>query len=983
MATTAPTCASACCRASTRRTRTTRSTASCSVPGGSLYFQEGTFHHTGVETPWGPAVRSFNAGVFRYEPRTRRFEVYAAYGFANPHGHAFDRWGQDFVTDGTGAVPYWGTAISVHVEHPRKVGGAPQVYRQRTRPCGGTAILSSAHFPDELQGNWLVTNVIGFLGVLQYRFADDGAGFKATEVEPLLSSTDPNFRPVDVEIGGDGAVYVADWQNPIIGHMQHNLRDPSRDRLHGRVYRVSCKERPRLAPAPNATLAEAALVAQLGERDDPVRYRARLELSGRPREKVLAALAAWQAAIPADGSEREHLLLEALWLQQQCGAVDRAHLQRMLRSPEPRARAAATRVLCELRHELPDALEGVALMAADADARVRVEAVRACSFFASARAAELALRAASQPLDRYSRYVLRETLLTLRPHWTAAIRAGEPFAKDDAAGLAWLLEMVDAQDLARLPRTEAVCRALLTRAGVSASERRSALDALAQQRGQSALGELLTAVRAAGPNAPGAVDLAKLLVGWAPQELRAQTAELQTLARDSQVSDVRAAAYGAWLRASETPAPVWDAASASLTGLGELLRGVALGGDLPASDLWARIRPLMFEVPEPLRGSAAGSAGVGYALYEARGFADVRRETLAALTPKAIGTLAKFGHEVAELSSEPYALLLTATINVPVAGKYVFYTASDDGSRLFVDDRQVVANDGPHGVVEKQGSIELQAGAHPIVVTYYDAGGDDHLRVSWSGPGFAKQEIPTTALSVDGSLALRRAAIAAAARVPGAPATKFADLAQLVRSEPVRGAAIDALLQLPCATMPVAVASPLARELLAMATATAATDRETAAWQRTVQLAEQVAAALPAAEAAPVTAGLAAINPQVVTLRTVREKMRYDLEEFTVTAGRPVRLVLHNPDGMQHNLLIVAPGALEAIGGLADTMGADGFAKGFVPADPRVLHSVRLLNPGETATLEFTAPATPGDYPYVCTFPGHWRLMRGVMHVRG
>ncbi len=77
-------------------------------PGGALYFQEGTFHHTQVETPYGPAVRNVNAGVYRYEPRTQKFDVYVSYGFANPHGHVFDRWGQDVVIDGTGADPYHG-----------------------------------------------------------------------------------------------------------------------------------------------------------------------------------------------------------------------------------------------------------------------------------------------------------------------------------------------------------------------------------------------------------------------------------------------------------------------------------------------------------------------------------------------------------------------------------------------------------------------------------------------------------------------------------------------------------------------------------------------------------------------------------------------------------------------------------------------------------------------------------------------------------
>ena len=63
-------------------------------------------------------------------------------------------------------------------------------------------------------------------------------------MEPILSSTDENFRPVDAEVGADGALYIADWHNPIIGHMQHNLRDTSRDRLHGRIYRVTYPDRP-------------------------------------------------------------------------------------------------------------------------------------------------------------------------------------------------------------------------------------------------------------------------------------------------------------------------------------------------------------------------------------------------------------------------------------------------------------------------------------------------------------------------------------------------------------------------------------------------------------------------------------------------------------------------------------------------------------------------------------------------------------------
>src|SRR5205085_7165782 len=134
-------------------------------PGGALYFQEGTFHHTQVETPWAPTLRNVNAGVYRYEPRTQKFDAYVSFPFANPHGHVFDRWGQDIVIDGTGAVPFHAPLFSGFLPYPIKHGNPPHVYQQKTRPCAGMEVLSSRHFPPEYEGNLLVTNVIGFQGI--------------------------------------------------------------------------------------------------------------------------------------------------------------------------------------------------------------------------------------------------------------------------------------------------------------------------------------------------------------------------------------------------------------------------------------------------------------------------------------------------------------------------------------------------------------------------------------------------------------------------------------------------------------------------------------------------------------------------------------------------------------------------------------------------------------------------------------------------
>jgi glucose/arabinose dehydrogenase len=382
-------------------------------PGGGLYFQEGVFHTTQVETPYGPPVRNMNAAVYRYEPRTHKFETYVAYDFANPHGHVFDSWGEDFVMDGTGAEPYIGACFSGKTYFPQRHKRAPKLYEQRTRPCPGMEVLSSRQFPDSMQGNLLVPNVIGFLGILQYKISDTNAGFAGTEVTPIVQSDDPNFRPSDVKIGPDGAIYFLEWQNPIIGHMQHHLRDPSRDHIHGRIYRVTDAERPLLKPVKIAGEPIPRLLDLLREPEDRTRSRARIELAARDTKEVMAALGPWMEKLDPKTPRYQHDLMEALWLHQSHNIVDEPLLKRMLRSPDFHARAAATRVLSYWRDRVQDALGLLKIQANDEHPRVRLEAVRACSFFTSAQAAEVALEVLNHPMDKYLQYTLDETMNTL------------------------------------------------------------------------------------------------------------------------------------------------------------------------------------------------------------------------------------------------------------------------------------------------------------------------------------------------------------------------------------------------------------------------------------------------------------------------------------------------------------------------------------------------------------------------------------------
>lgn len=123
---------------------------------------------------------------------------------------------------------------------------------------------------------------------------------------------------------------------------------------------------------------------------------------------------------------------------------------------------------------------------------------------------------------------------------------------------------------------------------------------------------------------------------------------------------------------------------------------------------------------------------------------------------------------------------------------------------------------------------------------------------------------------------------------------------------------------------------------------------------------------------------------KIVRIKTVREAMKYDLKAFTVSPGQTVQIILENTDAMQHNLVVTRPGMREKVGKAGDAMMKDekGAEKNYVPSLPEVLFATPLVNPGQSFTLTFKAPAKAGDYPYVCTFPGHWTLMNGVMHVK-
>lgn len=405
-------------------------------PAGGLLMMEGTFHQTAVETVRGPK-RCSNAGIFRYDRRREQFDVFVSYGFANPWGQTFDRWGQYFVADASGGANYFGTAFSGDVDYPHKHGSLKQFLQKQWRPTSGCEFVSSRQFPDDAQGNYLLNNCIGFQGVLQYKMREDGAGFAADPVDPLLKSNDPNFRPVDLEFGGDGCLYLVDWYNPLVGHMQHSLRDPNRDHAHGRIWRVKAKDRPLVVPPQIAGASAAHVLDVLKVYEDRARSRARAELRARPTAEVVPALEVWVAGLDPNDRDHAHHLVEALWVYQAHDVVNEPLLDRILSSPEPRARAAATRVLSFWQERAGDVYGRLRKLVADEHPRVRLEAVRALSFFRDQEAINLAIESLVMPQDDYLEYVFRETMQTLSRRVPATVAGG---ASGSAKPLVTLLE---------------------------------------------------------------------------------------------------------------------------------------------------------------------------------------------------------------------------------------------------------------------------------------------------------------------------------------------------------------------------------------------------------------------------------------------------------------------------------------------------------------------------------------------------------------
>ena len=381
------------------------SSAFCADPSGAIYSGEGVFLHTNVETAYG-TVRATNGGFYRYSPQRRKLDRIAQLSIPNPWGIAFDEWGQPFFAETSGPDVRWMTPGTVLPRYGEATNKGKQLIEKDhlVRPTSGLEFVSSRHFPEEVQGDMLINNTIGFLGTKQHKIWDSGTGYETKHRQDLVVGTDRNFRPVDMEFAPDGSLYLVDWHNILIGHMQHNARDPLRDHVHGRIYRITYPSRPLVTPAKIDGASIETLLSNLTLPEYRSRYRTRRELRGRNAEEVLAKMDKWILTLDTKDARYEHHLLEGLWVSWGLNKVNQPLLKKLLSANDYRVRAAAVEVLRFNEHQVKNQAEWLKQAASDDHPRVRLGAIVAASWLEKAKGMMVLEAAKMKTLDDWMVY---------------------------------------------------------------------------------------------------------------------------------------------------------------------------------------------------------------------------------------------------------------------------------------------------------------------------------------------------------------------------------------------------------------------------------------------------------------------------------------------------------------------------------------------------------------------------------------------------
>ena len=405
-------------------------------PDGMLYFNQSIYIHSHVETPYG-VRRLLAGGIWHYRPESGELEVFSR-GFVNSWGHIFDRYGQSFATDGAygeGINYVFPGSVFVTAHSSKKIlrGLNPG----QPKHCG-LEVVNSSHFPAEWQGN-LITNDFRGHRVNRFVISESGSGYVSRQAPDLIRTSHSAFRPIDVKIGPDGALYIADWYNPIIQHGEVDFRDPRRDHVHGRIWRVTYKGR-KLSSKPRlAGQSVPVIVDQLRSEDGYTRHFAKRRLRQEDQGKVKQALG--KLALRNGISSEDKL--EILWAHQSVNHLEETILRELLVDQDHRIRAATVRVIYHWHKRMKDALELLGVAAVDAHPQVRLEAVSALRQLGGIDAFRKMLPVFGMQKDKNLDFALWLAARELQEAWLPALEEGSLSFRGKLPVLDFLLKAIE------------------------------------------------------------------------------------------------------------------------------------------------------------------------------------------------------------------------------------------------------------------------------------------------------------------------------------------------------------------------------------------------------------------------------------------------------------------------------------------------------------------------------------------------------------
>lgn len=355
--------------------------AFCADASGAVVLAEGLFNHSNIETKCG-TVRGTNGGFYRYHPLSGRLKRIAQMSIPNPFGIAIDQWGQLFYQETSNHAIRWMTPSEVKPRYGVATHKSFNIIEDKhgVKPTCGMEFISSEHFPDTMQGDLLINNTVGFLGIKQHKIIEDENGYRAVFHQDLLKSDDKNFRPVDLEFASDGSLYIADWHNKIIDHMNYSSRDPLRDHSHGRIYRLTSINR----PLTNSSYLEGKSIIKLldllSNSTYRIKYKVKRELRKRNREMVIESALNRVKQLETENKLTDIFLFEIANLIFGLEHYNKELTNKLINSSNPRLRAAIVSLIRNYIEivENPNAL--LSNLISDTYAKVRLETIVTASW---------------------------------------------------------------------------------------------------------------------------------------------------------------------------------------------------------------------------------------------------------------------------------------------------------------------------------------------------------------------------------------------------------------------------------------------------------------------------------------------------------------------------------------------------------------------------------------------------------------------------